>query len=104
MSASPLVPPWLPNLPPRKPDSHKGDYGRVLLVGGSTGMAGSIALSGIAALRSGAGLVTVATARDCQPTVASFEPALMTLGLECDADGKVTVAAREQLENVIDTA
>jgi NAD(P)H-hydrate epimerase len=47
----------LPKLPPRRPDSHKGDFGRALLIGGSRGMAGAIALAGMACLRSGAGLV-----------------------------------------------
>jgi NAD(P)H-hydrate epimerase len=44
-------------LPKRKPDSHKGDYGRVLVVAGSRGMAGAAVLAGEAAYRSGAGLV-----------------------------------------------
>lgn len=47
-------------LPPRKRISHKGSYGRVLLWAGSTGMAGAAAISAMAALRTGAGLVTVA--------------------------------------------
>ncbi len=71
----------LPILAPRKADSHKGDYGRVLVVGGSRGMAGAPALVGMAALRSGAGLMTLAVPRSIQATVASFEPSLMTLGL-----------------------
>ena len=50
----------LPQLPARRPDSHKGDFGRALLVGGSRGMAGAIALAGMACLRSGAGLVKLA--------------------------------------------
>ncbi len=44
-------------LPRRKPDTHKGDYGRVLVVAGSPGMAGAAVLAGEAAYRSGAGLV-----------------------------------------------
>jgi NAD(P)H-hydrate epimerase len=44
-------------LPKRKPDSHKGDYGRVLVVAGSKGMAGAAVLAGEAAYRAGAGLV-----------------------------------------------
>ncbi len=47
-------------LPKRKPDSHKGDYGRVLVVAGSRGMAGAATLAAEAAYRSGAGLVYVA--------------------------------------------
>jgi NAD(P)H-hydrate epimerase len=47
-------------LPKRKPDTHKGDYGRVLVVAGSPGMAGAAVLAGEAAYRSGAGLVYLA--------------------------------------------
>ena len=68
----------LPQLPTRRADSHKGDYGRLLMIGGSRGMPGAIALAGIAALRSGAGLVTLAVPRAVQPVVAGFEPSYMT--------------------------
>ena len=44
-------------LPDRKPDSHKGDYGRILMLCGSVGYTGAAALSAMGALRSGAGLV-----------------------------------------------
>jgi len=70
----------LPKLAPREAESHKGDYGRVLIIGGSRGMAGAPALAGMSALRSGAGLVTLAVPRSIQATVASFEPSYMTLG------------------------
>jgi len=45
---------------PRAPNTHKGDYGRVLVIGGSAGMTGAAIMCGMAALRGGAGLVTVA--------------------------------------------
>ena len=71
----------LPRLPARKSDSHKGDYGRVLIVGGSRGMAGAPALAGMASQRSGAGLVTLAVPQSIQAVVSGFEPSCMTLGL-----------------------
>jgi ADP-dependent NAD(P)H-hydrate dehydratase len=68
----------LPKLPPRAPDSHKGTYGKVLIVAGSRGMSGAAVLCGSAALRGGAGLVQVATPADVQPTVAAGNPCYMT--------------------------
>lgn len=94
MSSSPL-----PKLAPREADSHKGDYGRVLILSGSRGMAGAPALAGMAALRSGAGLVTLAVPRSIQSTVASFEPSIMTLGLgDRDDDCLLVVSKTEILE------
>ncbi len=89
----------LPHLPPRRPDSHKGDFGHALLIGGSLPMAGSISLSAIACLRSGAGLVTVATPAACQPIVAGFEPSIMTIPLPCDEEGRITSAALERIRD-----
>lgn len=83
----------LPQLPPRSPDSHKGDFGRLLLVGGSQGMAGAIALAGMAALRSGAGLVKLATPAACQAIVAGFEPCAMTIALPGDEHGRIAAWA-----------
>ena len=56
-------------------------------------MAGAAALCGGAALRSGAGLVRIATPAEVQPTVASFEPSYMTYPLPCDDDGLIQFAA-----------
>ena len=86
----------LPKLPRRAADSYKNNFGHALLVGGSAGFAGSISLSAMAALRCGAGLVTVATPRACQAIVAGFEPSYMTLPLP-DAEGQISAAAREPL-------
>ncbi|MFH1768179.1 MAG: NAD(P)H-hydrate dehydratase [Candidatus Omnitrophota bacterium] len=55
--------PLLVPLPKRKPDSHKGDYGHVFVVGGSCGLSGAVCLCAKAALRIGAGLVTVGVPR-----------------------------------------
>ncbi|TWT97006.1 ATP-dependent (S)-NAD(P)H-hydrate dehydratase [Botrimarina colliarenosi] len=82
----------LPNLLARDPHSHKGTYGRVLVVGGSLGMAGAPALAGMACLRSGAGLVSLATPRCVQATAAGFCPALMTHALADDGERLVESA------------
>lgn len=92
----------LPQLPSRDPESHKGTFGRVLLIGGSTGMAGSISLSALAALRSGAGLVTVAVPEPVLATVAAFHPAYMTLPLPADDDGRIASGALNTVNQVID--
>jgi len=62
----------------RKPWAHKGDFGHVLVIGGSRGKTGAAALSGLAALRSGAGLVTVASAASAIPVIAGHAAELMT--------------------------
>lgn len=81
--------PLLP-LPAREPDAHKGDFGRLLLIGGSRGMSGAIALAGLAALRCGAGLVRLATADACQSIVAGYQPEYMTVGLPSDRRGRIS--------------
>lgn len=79
-----ISPETVTRLPAREKESHKGDYGRALLIGGSRGMAGAIAIAGIAALRSGAGLVTIAAPDSCIDTVATFHAAFMTAPVPCD--------------------
>jgi NAD(P)H-hydrate epimerase len=86
----------LPQLPPRNADSHKGDFGRALLIGGSRGMAGAIALAGRATLRSGAGLVTLAVPQCVQDLVAALEPCYMTHGL-ADQNGRIAGSAADEL-------
>jgi NAD(P)H-hydrate epimerase len=71
---------------PRPAESNKGSYGSVLVVGGSLGKAGAAAMAGIAVLRAGAGLSTVATPKSVLGTVAGFHPELMTEPLS-DARG-----------------
>ena len=92
----------LPRLASRRADSHKGDYGRVLILGGSRGMAGAPALAGRAALRSGAGLVTLAIPAAIQHTVAGLEPSYMTLGCGSSQDDILTLSAKDMLAQTID--
>ncbi|MGH8150664.1 MAG: NAD(P)H-hydrate dehydratase [Steroidobacteraceae bacterium] len=72
-------------LPRRARASHKGDFGRVLIVGGGAGMPGAVRLAGEAALRVGAGLVTVAVAPENVVAIAAGRPELICLPL-ADAD------------------
>lgn len=74
----------VPPAPARPSDGHKGTFGSVLVVGGSGGMAGAVALAGQAALHSGTGLVTVAAPSCVADTVAQFHPAYMTAAMPCD--------------------
>jgi hydroxyethylthiazole kinase-like uncharacterized protein yjeF len=71
--------------PTRRPDAHKGDFGHVLAVAGSVGKSGAAVLCGTAALRAGAGLVTVASPAAVQPVVAAARAELMTEPLGEDA-------------------
>lgn len=71
----------VPELPPRRPDAHKGDFGRVLILGGSRGMIGAPALAANAALRSGAGLATVACPEAVQLAVAALCPCATSIPL-----------------------
>jgi NAD(P)H-hydrate epimerase len=86
-------------VPARTADSHKGDFGRVLVVAGSLGKTGAAHLCAIGALRSGAGLVTIATPRSCVPIIAAMGPEYMTEGVEETSSGAIDYAA---LDRVLD--
>src|SRR5271157_914979 len=89
---------FAPLLDPRPAESNKGNYGHVLVIGGSVGKAGAAAMAGMSALRAGAGLATVATPKSVLPTVAGFHPEVMTEPLpETDA-GTISAAAVERLD------
>ena len=87
----------VPRLKPRPVDGHKGTFGRVCVIAGSIGMTGAAALVGRAALRAGAGLVRVATAKSALPIVASIEPSYTTLPLAEDAAGRISAKALDAI-------
>jgi hydroxyethylthiazole kinase-like uncharacterized protein yjeF len=84
-------------IPARAADSHKGDFGRVLIVAGSIGRTGAAHLAAIGALRSGAGLVTVATPRSCVPILASMGAEYMTEPLDETPAGAIDFASLDHL-------
>ncbi|HYX52334.1 MAG TPA: NAD(P)H-hydrate dehydratase [Candidatus Limnocylindrales bacterium] len=85
----------------REPDDHKGVFGHVLIIGGSVGKAGAAAMAGLAALRVGAGLVTVACPKSVQPTIAAFAPELMTEPLDETDEGSIAVLALRKREELL---
>ena len=70
-------------LPKRKPDSHKGDFGKLLIVGGGSRYVGAPALVGLAALRSGVDLAIIAAPEKTAWTINSLSPDLITVKLPC---------------------
>jgi len=66
----------------RPPDTHKGTYGHVLILAGSRGKTGAAVLAALGALRGGAGLVTLASAKSLQALFAGYIPEILTAGLE----------------------
>jgi ADP-dependent NAD(P)H-hydrate dehydratase / NAD(P)H-hydrate epimerase len=85
---------------PRPAESNKGNYGHVLVIGGSLGKAGSVAMAGISALRAGAGLATVATPKSALATVAGFHPEVMTEALPETRDGSISAGAVRRLDTL----
>ena len=86
-------------LRPRAPESSKGDYGRLLCVCGSEGMAGAAAMSVRAALRCGAGIVEAALPRCIYPIVASLAPEAVFTLLDPLPEGEMSPSGGESLRN-----
>jgi ADP-dependent NAD(P)H-hydrate dehydratase / NAD(P)H-hydrate epimerase len=84
--------------PPRPPGSHKGRFGHVLVVAGSVGKTGAAVLAATGALRTGAGLVTVATPEPCLPVVAAARAEVMTAPVAATPKGAL---AEEGLETLL---
>jgi hydroxyethylthiazole kinase-like uncharacterized protein yjeF len=87
--------------PSRPREANKGTFGHVVVIAGSLGKAGAAFLAGIAALRTGAGLVTVACPKSIQATVAGFAPELMTEGLPETSEGSIAIAANGKVDQLL---
>jgi ADP-dependent NAD(P)H-hydrate dehydratase len=83
----------VPRLSPRPDTTHKAQVGRIAIVAGSRGMSGAVCLSGLGALRGGAGLVRACCPESILPIVAASEPCLMTMPLAEDPEGRISPAA-----------
>jgi NAD(P)H-hydrate epimerase len=77
----------------RAAEAHKGSYGHVLLVAGSVGKTGAAVLAGQAALRGGAGLVTLATPEPALPIIAAAQAEYMTEAIPSTASGSLAAEA-----------
>jgi ADP-dependent NAD(P)H-hydrate dehydratase / NAD(P)H-hydrate epimerase len=84
-------------LPRRARESHKGSNGRVLIVGGGSGMPGAARLAGLACLRSGAGLVTVAGAEENLAAVSGANPELIYLPVSSTSNLEEAMRAADVL-------
>jgi len=77
---------------PRDPNSNKGKFGHVLVIGGSYGTAGAPAMASLAALKTGAGLVTAGVPKSVVDVVAGITPELMVMPLEEGAEGALAMS------------
>jgi ADP-dependent NAD(P)H-hydrate dehydratase / NAD(P)H-hydrate epimerase len=91
-------------LVPRPLDAAKGQFGRVLILGGSIGKAGAAGMAGLATLRSGAGLATVAIPTSVLSTVAMVAPEIMTEPLAETIEGTISLKAldNQRLEKLLE--
>src|SRR5215210_1049495 len=84
-------------VPVRASESHKGDFGRVLIIAGSMGRTGAAHLAALGALRCGAGLVTIAAPRSCVPILASMAAEYMTEPLDETPEGTIDYASLDRV-------
>ena len=84
-------------LPAPGSGSHKGDWGKLLVVGGSPGLTGALALAATAALRVGAGLVRIGLPRSLHPILAAKVTSAMTIPLPEGEDGQLLRAAADEI-------
>ncbi len=91
-------------LQPRRPDSHKGDCGHVLVVAGSPGKSGAAYMAAMGAMRSGAGLCTIALPEGLNPAMEARTIEVMTLPLPETPDGRLGGASYKRLRPFLDKA
>lgn len=84
-------------LPVRKRNTHKGNYGKALLLCGSTGLTGAAMLAAKAALRTGAGLVYLGVPEAVYPIVACAAGSAIVFPLACDEAGRLCMAAAKTI-------
>ncbi|MCL2078131.1 MAG: NAD(P)H-hydrate dehydratase [Oscillospiraceae bacterium] len=89
----------LKHIPPRKKNSHKGDYGKLLNIAGSECYIGAALLSTKAALKCGTGLVTLASVKNVCRSIAPAVPEAIYIPLYADADGFADSESAETLKN-----
>jgi len=87
----------LPYFPPRANDSHKGDYGHVMVIGGCPDMTGAVVMASQAAMKVGAGLVTAVLPASARVIAASQLPPAMTIALPDTEEGQLAIASLEPL-------
>ena len=87
---------------PRKPDTHKGDYGKIFVLAGSSGMTGAACLSSFSALKSGAGLVYLGIPKSLSSVVESKLIEVIAVPLPETKQGTVAVEAFKKLKNIAD--
>jgi NAD(P)H-hydrate epimerase len=91
----------LENLSFRHRDAHKGDFGHVMVIGGDTGFGGAVAMAGEAALRTGAGLVSVITQPEHVTSILTRRPELMVKGISSGQELASLLDGRNPMPTVL---
>ena len=81
----------------RKPDSHKGTYGHLLIIGGSAGKGGAAAMAALSALRMGNGLVSLAVPESINSSIETSPLEIMSIPLPETNEGSIDIAAKDTL-------
>lgn len=92
---------YLRKIPARRSDSNKGTYGKILVAAGSEGMCGAAYLAGLAAYRSGAGLVRILTPQSNRLIVQSLLPETIFTGYDTDSNFRVLSEANVSWADII---